>query len=126
MISLREALAIHAELISETGGSHGIRDQGGLEAALARPFATFSGHDLYPGPIAKAAALLESIVINHPFLDGNKRTGYTLSRLMLLTYDVDLVASDDEEYDMVIRVATGQMDVDAIRDWMKDRVKAAK
>lgn len=59
---------------------------------------------------------------NHPFVDGNKRTGYTLARLTLLTYDLDLHASDDEEYDMVIQVATGQMDLDAIVVWMRERV----
>lgn len=124
MISLEEALAIHAELIEATGGSHGVRDRGGLEAALARPFATFAGQDLYPDAPAKAAALLESLVKNHPFVDGNKRAGYTLARLMLLTYDLDLRATDDEEYDMVIQVATGQMDVEGIVAWMKGRVVA--
>ncbi len=73
MISLDEALAIHAELIEATGGSHGVRDRGGLEAAVARPFATFAGQDLYPDAASKAAALLESVVKNHPFVDGNKR-----------------------------------------------------
>ena len=124
MISLEEALAIHAELIEATGGSHGVRDRGGLEAALARPFATFAGQDLYPDAASKAAALLESVVKNHPFVDGNKRAGYTLARLTLLTYDLDLHAADDEEYDMVIQVATGQMDVEGIVAWMKGRVVA--
>jgi death-on-curing protein len=122
MTSLEEALAIHSELIDATGGSHGLRDRGGLEAALARPFATFGGQDLYPDAVAKAAALLESLVKNHPFVDGNKRAGYTLSRLTLMTYDLDLKASDDEEYDMVIQVATGQLDVDGIRAWLATRV----
>lgn len=123
MISIEEALAIHAELIEATGGAHGVRDRGGLEAALARPYATFGGTDLYPEAVNKAAAVLESVVKNHPFVDGNKRAGYTLARLTLLTYDLDLHASDDEEYDMVIGVATGQMDVDAIVAWMEGRVR---
>ena len=63
---------------------------------------------------------------NHPFVDGNKRAGYTLAQLVLITYDFDLRATDDEEYDMVIRVATGQMDVDGIRVWMQGRVVAVK
>jgi len=67
--------------------------------------------------------LLESVVKNHPFVDGNKRTGYVLARLMLLTYDMDLQASDDEEYDLVIRVATGRMDVEEVHAWMKTRTK---
>ncbi len=126
MISLEEALAIHAELIEATGGSHGLRDRGGLEAALARPYATFGGQDLYPDAVTKAAALLESVVMNHPFVDGNKRAGYTLGRLTLMTYDLDLNAPDDEEYNLVIQVATGQLDVDGIVEWMRQRVAEVK
>jgi len=122
VISLDEALAIHTEIVNATGGARGLRDTGGLEAALNRPFATFDGADLYPGPLDKAAALLESVVKNHPFVDGNKRTGYILGRLMLNTFDLDLRATDDEEYDMVIHVATGQMDIDGIRTWLDSRV----
>lgn len=122
MITLEEALAIHAQVVDATGGSHGVRDRGGLEAALARPYATFAGEDLYPDPILKAAALLESVIKNHPFVDGNKRAGYTLGRLTLITFDLDLHATDDEEYDMVIQVATGQLAVEGILAWMRERV----
>ncbi len=77
-------------------------------------------------PLQKRPALLESIVKNHPFVDGNKRTGYVLARLILLTYDMDLQASDDDEYDMVIRVATRRMEVEEIHAWMKQWVKPLK
>lgn len=122
MITLTEALAIHEVLITSTGGANGVRDRGALEAALARPYATFAGDDLYPEPLDKASAVLESIVQNHPFVDGNKRTGYVLARLTLITHDLDLVASDDEEYDLVMRVATGALDMEGIRGWLKARV----
>jgi death on curing protein len=122
MIGLQEALAVHDALITATGGAYGVRDQGGLEAALARPYATFAGTDLYPTPVDKAAAVLESIVKNHPFVDGNKRSGYVLARLTLITYDMDLVATDDAEYDFVIRVATGVLDVEHVRAWLQAHV----
>lgn len=122
MIGLEEALAIHEQVVAATGGSQGVRDQGGLESALARPYATFGGMDLYPAPIDKAASMLESIVKNHPFVDGNKRAGYTLMRLMLRTYDQDIEASDEDEYDLVIQVAIGQLDLDGIRRWLESRV----
>lgn len=122
MITLEEALAIHSQVVDATGGSHGLRDKGGLEAALARPYATFAGEDLYPDPVVKAAAILESVIKNHPFVDGNKRAGYTLGRLTLITFDLDLQATDDEEYHMVIEVATGQLDLEGIAAWMKNRV----
>jgi death-on-curing protein len=122
MIGLQEALAVHEALIASTGGANGVRDIGALEAALARPYATFAGTDLYPTAVDKAAAVLESIVKNHPFVDGNKRTGYVLARLTLITYDQDLVASDDEEYDLVIRVANGELDIERVRAWLQERV----
>ena len=74
MIEVREALLIHQVLIEKFGGSHGLRDRGLLESALARPFQTFNDEELYPGPIEKAAALIESIITNHPFIDGNMCT----------------------------------------------------
>lgn len=96
-----------------------MRDRGVLEAAPAQPYATFGGVDLYPDPAASAAALLESVVKNHPFVDGKKRAGYTLGRLTLFSYDLDLHATDEEEYEMVIQVANGSMDVDAIEAWVR-------
>ena len=75
MILLEDILSLHDASISDYGGIQGIRDIGLLKSAIARPFQTFDGNDLYPTSIEKAAALSESLVINHPFLDGNKRTG---------------------------------------------------
>jgi death-on-curing protein len=66
-LTTTQILFIHARLIEETGGSHGMRDLGSLEAAVARPRATFDGEELYPGLFHKAAALLESLINNHPF-----------------------------------------------------------
>lgn len=82
MIPEREVLEIHAILIEEFGGANGIRDKALLDSALNRPFQTFDGTELYPTPMDKAAAILESVVKNHPFSDGNKRMGYVLARLL--------------------------------------------
>ena len=84
MIDIHDVELIHQILIEKFGGGKGIRDRKLLESALARPFQTFDKKDLYVTPIEKAAALLESILINHPFIDGNKRTGYVLMRLLLI------------------------------------------
>ena len=75
MISLKEIAEIHQTLLDEFGGAHGIRDLPALDSAIARPFQRFDNHELYPDPIHKAASLIESILMNHPFVDGNKRTG---------------------------------------------------
>lgn len=119
MISIKETEIIHNILIDTFGGSKGIRDIGLLEAALARPFATFDNKDLYPNPIEKAAAILESIVINHPFVDGNKRTAYTLMRLILLENGVDILANQEEKYNMVISASTGKLRFEEIKNWIQ-------
>jgi death-on-curing protein len=125
MITFEEALHIHDVLIDEFGGSSGLRDTKLLKSALARPEQTFDGKDLYSSPIEKAAAILESIVVNHPFIDGNKRTGYTLFRLYLLKAGLDIVASQDEKYDLVISIADGTKNIDHIIAWSNEKVKHA-
>ena len=72
MISVQEVEALHQLLIEQFGGSSGIRDSAGLASALARPFQSFAGQSLYPSPLEQASALLESILSNHPFVDGTK------------------------------------------------------
>jgi death on curing protein len=83
MIGIKEVEKIHDILIERFGGAKGIRDHGSLDAVLSRPYQTFDGLELYPHPVEKAAAIFESIISNHPFVDGNKRTAYVLMRLIL-------------------------------------------
>jgi len=83
MISYKEVVDIHQLLIDEFGGTNGIRDKELLNSALARSLQTFDGKELYPTAIEKAACLIESILINHPFIDGNKRTGYVCKKKSL-------------------------------------------
>jgi death-on-curing protein len=78
MILLDEVLLIHKLGIKRYGGSDGLRDESALLSAIQRPFQTFDGKDLYRDAYSKAAAAIESILINHPFVDGNKRTGFAL------------------------------------------------
>jgi death-on-curing protein len=123
MISVKETEAIHSILIEQFGGSNGIRDLSGLESALARPFQTFAGTDLYPTPIHKAAALIESLLINHPFIDGNKRTGYVMMRMLLIKNGLDIHASQDEKYIFVVNIASGLTKTEEIIDWLTAHVK---
>ena len=123
MISIKEVEIIHNILIDKFGGAKGIRDFGLLESGLARPFATFDGTDLYPSPIEKAAAIMESIVINHPFIDGNKRTAYTFMRLILLEYKLDIVASQEEKYKFVIAASKGDYKFEEIKSWIASNLK---
>jgi death-on-curing protein len=123
MISFVQAERVHALLVAEFGGATGLRDPGGLEACLARPYQTFAGEDLYPTPAGKAAAMLESIIIRHPWMDGNKRTGYVLMELVLDEAGLTLNASEDDKYAMTIRVAEGKSSVEEIQAWIEARIR---
>jgi death-on-curing protein len=126
MIDIQDVIRIHEILIDNFGGSKGIRDQGLLESAISRPFQTFDKIDLYSNPVEKAAALIESILINHPFVDGNKRIGYVLMRLLLMEYEYDLIATEDEKYDFVINIAKGKYHHTEIIEWIIDKIKDNK
>jgi death-on-curing protein len=123
MISIKDVEIIHNILIDKFGGSKGIRDIGLLESALARPFATFDKNELYPSPIDKASAILESIVINHPFIDGNKRSAYTLMRLILLENNLDIAATQEDKYKLVISASTGEYRFKEINFWIQSNLK---
>lgn len=121
MIKQEDILKIHKLLIDQFGGSHGLRDESSLNSAINRPFATFDQQELYPEPVDKAAAILESIVTNHPFIDGNKRTGYVLARLLLLKSGLDIKATQEEKYEMVMAVSKGEWKFEQIRGWITER-----
>jgi death-on-curing protein len=118
MITVKVALIVHNILLKEFGGGSGIRDLNGLEAAVARPYATFDEQELYPLGIDKASAILESIIINHPFVDGNKRTAYGLMQLILNDYLLVVKVTEDEQYNFVISASTGEIRFDEIKAWL--------
>ena len=122
MIHLQIVLIIHHKSIEDYGGASGIRDEGALYAALGRPWQTFDLQELYPSPTAKAAALFESVVINHPFIDGNKRTAYVLLRLTLQMYGFDITANENEKYDMTISASSGTIRFEEISDWINNHL----
>ena len=83
-LSLSEILELHALLIEQSGETNGIRDRGSLESAISQPQMTFGGEDLYPNIIEKASTLGFSLILNHPFFDGNKRTGHAAMETFLI------------------------------------------
>jgi death-on-curing protein len=115
-----QVLFIHSRLVTETGGSHGVRDLGLLESAVARPRATFDGKELYPDLFTKAAALMDSLINNHPFVDGNERTGITAAGLFLRINGWKLTATLDELETCTLRVATVGMKVAELALWLRD------
>jgi death-on-curing protein len=124
MINSEQVIAIHTLLIHKFGGSHGIRDKNALSSAVARPYTTFDNKELYPTEIEKAAAIIESLVKNHPFIDGNKRIGYVMMRMILLESGKDVDASLNEKYEFVISISKGQMEFEQIVSRIKSRFTA--
>ena len=114
MITLTEVLHLHKLSIEIWGGSDGTRDYGLLESAVERPNATFGGEELYPTVFLKAAAILESIVKNHPFVDGNKRTGWLACIAVMRLDERRFTLTEDEAYDFVIRVASSHLELEDI------------
>ena len=106
-VSKSMVLSIHARQIERFGGSPGVRDEGLLESALAQPQATFGGQFLHPTISEQAAAYLYHIAMNHPFIDGNKRTAFAVMDTFLRLNGCALNLTDDRAYDLVMRVARG-------------------
>lgn len=117
-LSAAQILFVHHRLMETTGGSHGLRDMGGLQAAVARPMATFDGQELYLDLFAKAAALLESLISNHPFVDGNKRTAIAAAGLKLRRNGRPLAATQEELFEFTMQMATGEGGLKDARDWL--------
>lgn len=118
-----QVLFIHSRLVSETGGAHGIRDLGMLESAVARPRATWGRKDLYPGDFNKAAALMDSLVNNHPFVDGNKRTGMAAAALFLRMNGWGLHVGQAELEGFTLHVAADHPDLSEIASWFQSHCR---
>lgn len=123
-LSLAEVLDLHHQLIEQSGGSIGIRDLGNLESALAQPGMTFGGEDLYPTVIDKAVALGFSIIMNHPFIDGNKRTGHAAMEIFLILNGMEISASVDEQEQVILAVASGDLGREAFCEWLRQHTKS--
>jgi death on curing protein len=108
-LNLSEVLTIHNDQIDSFGGSFGIRDEGLLDSALAQPEATFSGELLHATIYEQAAAYLYHIAMNHPFIDGNKRTAFAVMDAFLRFNHYSLNLTNDQAYDLVIQVVERRM-----------------
>lgn len=117
-LSKLQVLLIHDQLIAETGGSPGLRDEGMLDSALNAPFQTFSGEDVYPSLQQKAARLCFGLVKNHPFVDGNKRIGAHVMLVFLALNGVELQHSQTELSDIILQLAAGEIDAERLLHWI--------
>jgi death-on-curing protein len=116
--TMEQVKSIHADMIVLTGGATGLRDAGMLESALAVPFQTFDGVPLYPSIQQKAARMCHSLIQNHPFVDGNKRTGIHIMLIFLASNGIELAYSQQELITFGLGVAGGNVSYEAILQWI--------
>jgi len=125
-LTLPEVLTLHDRIITTTGGSPGIRDLSALESALGQLQATFDGDELYPDLVAKAAALGYLIVANHPFIDGNKRVGHAAMEVFLVLNGREIAANVDDQEQLILAVASGQLDRLGLEKWLLEHTTIRK
>lgn len=124
-LTAEEALYIHYLIIKTYGGAHGLHDLNLLESALARPQAGFGEFEAYPSLNEKAGALVHSLIKNHPFIDGNKRTGITALGLFLINNGYRLTASAKELTKLALAIANKQLSHEEIVHWLDQRTEKA-
>jgi len=122
-ISLEELVWMHTVAVTEFGGSQGIRDRGLLESAISRPLASFGGENLYDTPFKRAAALAESLVLNHGFVDGNKRTAMYAMAAWLEREGYVIEAARGELRDFALAIASHELSTEQIAVWLVKRSK---
>lgn len=120
----KQIVYLHQRIVAVSGGSGGVRSQHLLESAVYRPQASFGGQDLYPDIFLKAAVLGQSIVLNHAFIDGNKRVGFEAMRLMLRINGHDVRAGVNEKFNFVMAIANKEIDEHRIAEWLKKHSRA--
>ncbi|XHX76405.1 MAG: type II toxin-antitoxin system death-on-curing family toxin [Stenomitos frigidus ULC029] len=118
-LTLIEVLELHRRIIEQSSGVFGIRDLGLLESAIAQPRMTFGREDLYPSLFEKAAALGFSIIMNHPFVDGNKRTGHASAETFLMLHGMEISAHVDEQERIVLAIASSELRRKAFVAWLQ-------
>lgn len=121
-LSISEVFELHDRIISSSGGSRGIRDISALESAVNQPRQTFDQKDLYPDIVTKAAALCFSLVMNHPFVDGNKRVGHAAMETFLILNGYEIISSVDEQEHVMLELASGKMSRINFSEWLNNHI----
>ena len=111
---------LHRELIDAHGGSDGLRDEALLDSALAAPFQSFSGKYVYSTIQQRAVRLGYGLLMNHPFIDGNKRIGAHVMLTVLAMNDIELEYSQKELYEIILEVAASEASFEELLEWVQD------
>ncbi len=118
-LSQAQVIRLHEALLHHSGGLDGIRDMGALESAIAQPMMAFGGEDLYPTLIEKVAAIGFSLIMNHPFNDGNKRIGHAAMEAMLELNGHRIDAPTDDAEHMILAIAAGEASREELVEWLR-------
>lgn len=121
-LTLPEVLDLYRSIVQQSGGALGLRSNDALESSLAQPKLTFDGADLYPTVTEKAAALGFSLIMNHPFIDGNKRIGHAAMEAFLVLNGFEINATVDEQEKVIVQVASGTMHRQEFTSWLPSHV----
>jgi death-on-curing protein len=122
-LTLGEILDLHCRVIEQSGGADGVRELGGVESAIAQPQMSFGGEELYPTIESKATALCFSLVMNHPFVDGNKRIGHAAMETFLVLNGYELIADVDDAETVILNLAAGDVSRGELLDWVTSHVQ---
>jgi len=118
-LTVKDVLLLHQMQIDKFGGSHGLRDFGLLESAVMRPQTTFDGVDLYKSLFEKGASLLHSLLMNHQFVDGNKRTAMFAVMTFIELNGYTFIAEKEEVVEYALYIENSQPEIDEISKWLK-------
>ncbi|MDR0468684.1 MAG: type II toxin-antitoxin system death-on-curing family toxin [Peptococcaceae bacterium] len=119
-LTREQIFAMHSELIAEYGGSDGLRDEGLFESAFAAPYQTFDGQDMLPTMQQKAVRLGYGLIMNHPFIDGNKRIGAHVLITTLALNGIELEYTQKDLYEIILDVASGKVAFEELLEWVLD------
>ena len=122
-LTLGEVLDLHRRVIEQSGGADGVRELGGVESAVAQPQMSFGGEELYPTIESKATALCFSLVMNHPFVDGNKRVGHAAMETFLVMNGCELAADVDDAEKVILTLAAGELSREELLEWVTSHIK---
>ena len=119
IVTKNQIILLHDQIISETGGTRGLRDEGLLESALFTPFQVFGNEELYPSILEKAARLGFGLVKNHAFLDGNKRIGAHAMLVFLALNEIETDYSQDDLINIIMGIASGHCNYADLLEWVR-------
>lgn len=125
-LSFKQILLIHSVIVNETGGVHGLRDLNIILGCAQTPRQKVFGTELYPTIFDKASVYAKHIIMYHPFLDGNKRTGITVAMVFLEYNNYQIIARQGEIEKMALRIVNRKLEIKEIADWLKNNSKKLK